>query len=122
MIKYIFSKNDCVVKFDTETSDINVIEYEYQSIRRVTMLDEDGEATIGDKVYNVKKGDIVVSFYKNNDTDIDHVVLKNKDWKKRIIQMHEAEQKRKEEWAKKQKDGDAVCPEGCDCECVCKGC
>lgn len=122
MIKYIFSKNDCVVKFDTETSDINVIEYEYQSIRRVTMLDEDGEATIGDKVYNVKKGDIVVSFYKNDDTDVDHVVLKNKDWKKRIIQMHEAEQKRKEEWAKKQKDGNAVCPEGCDCECACKGC
>lgn len=122
MIKYIFSKNDCVVKFDTETSDINVIEYEYQSIRRVTMLDEDGEATIGDKVYNVKKGDIVVSFYKNDDTDIDHVVLKNKDWKKRIIQMHEAEQKRKEEWAKKQKDGNAVCPEGCDCKCACEGC
>lgn len=122
MIKYIFSKNDCVVKFDTETSDINVIEYEYQSIRRVTMLDEDGEATIGDKVYNVKKGDIVVSFYKNNDTDIDHVVLKNKDWKKRIIQLHEAEQKRKEEWAKKQEDGDDSCPDCCDCERVCKGC
>lgn len=65
---------------------------------------------------DVKKNDILVTFY-DRDLGTDFVIVQSEDWLKALNNAKEADQKRKEEWAAKQKEnkpmtldcGDACC-------------
>lgn len=52
---------------------------------------------------DVKKNDILVTFY-DRDLGTDFVIVQSEDWLKALNNAKEADQKRKEEWAAKQKE------------------
>ena len=68
---------------------------------------------------DVKKGDIVITFDHNQfakETPL--TVIKSKEWNKIIKNRREAEQKAKEEWAKKNADNEMPCCDCCCCSCA----
>lgn len=111
--------NICI---DPETNTGEVLDYvPTYDINRIYYIDEPmhiiytcGE-TRAEK--DVKKGDIVITFDHNNNTkETPFTVIKSKEWNKVIKNRREAEQKAKEEWAKKNADNEMPC---CDCCCGC---
>ena len=111
--------NICI---DPETNTAEVLDYvPTYDINRIYYIDEPmhivyscGE-TKAEK--DVKKGDIVITFDRNNNTkETPFAVIKSKEWNKVIKNRREAEQKAKEEWAKKNAGNEMPC---CDCCCGC---
>lgn len=68
---------------------------------------------------DVKKDDILITFY-DSDLGTDFVIIKSEDWLKAINNAKEADQKRKEEWAAKQKENKSMalaCGDNCGDNC-----
>ncbi len=108
--------NICI---DSETETADVIDRVPYDISCAYYIDEPmhviyscGETKVE---RDVKKGDIVITFDRNQfakETPL--TVIKSKEWNKIIKNRRDAEQKAKEEWAEKNADNEMPC---CDCAC-----
>lgn len=108
---------------DTDTAEVQAINRSVRGIDDVYVIPEDANVEWTSKLFpnktictDVKKDDILITFY-DSDLGTDFVIIKSEDWLKAINNAKEADQKRKEEWAAKQKEnksmalacGDACC-------------
>lgn len=108
---------------DTETAEVTAINRSARAIDDIYIIPEDAHIEwtskfSPDKVIeaDVKKNDILVTFY-DRDLGTDFVIVQSEDWLKALNNAKEADQKRKEEWAARQKEnksmalacGDACC-------------
>lgn len=96
---------------DTDTAEVNAINRSARGIDDIYVIPEDAHIEWTSKLSpdkiietDVKKDDILVTFY-DRDLGVDFVVVKSEDWLKALNNAKEADQKRKEEWAAKQKEG-----------------
>ena len=111
------------IMVDTDTAEVYAINRSARGIDDVYVIPEDANVEwtskfLNDKTFcvDVKKDDILITFY-DRDLGTDFVIIKSEDWLKAINNAKEADQKRKEEWAAKQKEnksmaldcGDACC-------------
>lgn len=108
---------------DTDTAEVKAINRSTRGIDDIYVIPEDAhiewESKLFDKTIeaDVKKSDILVTFY-DRDLGADFVIIKSEDWLKALNNAKDAEQKRKEEWAAKQKENkpiNPVCGDSC-CE------
>ena len=109
---------------DTETAFVTSIDRSTRGIDDVYVIPEDAHIEWRSRMFpdktietDVKKSDILVTFY-DRDLGADFVIIKSEDWLKALNNAKDAEQKRKEEWAAKQKENkpiDPVCGDAC-CE------
>ena len=109
---------------DTETAEVNAINRSARGIDDIYVIPEDAHIEWTSKLFpdkiietDVKKDDILVTFY-DRDLGVDFVVVQSKDWLKALNNAKKADQKRKEEWAAKQKERgsmDLACGDAC-CE------
>ena len=109
---------------NTETAEVNAINRSARGIDDIYVMPEDAHIEWTSKIFpektievDVEKNDILVTFY-DRDLGTDFVIVKSEDWLKALNNAKEADQKRKEEWAAKQKKnkpndcpyvGDACC-------------
>lgn len=109
---------------NTETAEVNAINRSARGIDDIYVIPEDAHIEWTSKLFpdkiietDVKKDDILVTFY-DRDLGVDFVIVKSEDWLKALNNAKEADQKRKEEWAAKQKERgsmDLACGDAC-CE------
>lgn len=115
---YLTSNSNIIV--NTEDNSVDKIDSERESISRIYMANEPMHVVFGEgefkKEFDVKKDDIIITFYACG-TDWPHrvVVAKSKEWIANFKANHKAEQKAKEEWAKKHADACINCDQ---CECT----
>lgn len=108
---------------DTDTAEVKAISRSTSGIDDVYVIPEDAHIEWRSRMFqdktievDVKKDDILVTFY-NNDLGTDFVIIKSEDWLRCLNNAASIDQKRKEEWAAKQKEnksmaldcGDACC-------------
>lgn len=111
---------------DTETAFVTSIDRSTRGIDDVYVIPEDAHIEWRSRVFpdktievDAKKDDILVTFY-DKDLGTDFVIIKSNDWLKALNTAADADQKRKEEWAAKQK---SVNSEALDCDnSYCKSC
>ena len=96
---------------DTDTTEVQAIERSARGIDDVYVIPEDAHVEWTSKFFpnktisaDVKKDDIFITFY-DRDLGADFVIVKSEDWLKALNNAKAADQKRKEEWAAKQKEG-----------------
>lgn len=96
---------------DTETAEVTAINRSARGIDDIYVIPEDAHIEWTSKFFpektieaDVEKNDILVTFY-DRDLGTDFVIVKSEDWLKALNNAKEADQKRKEEWAAKQKEG-----------------
>lgn len=107
---------------DTETAFVTSIDRSTRGIDDVYVIPEDAHIEWRSRMFpdktieaDVNKDDILVTFY-DKDLGTDFVIIKSNDWLKALNTAKEADQKRKEEWAAKQKENkseDLVCGDAC---------
>ena len=112
------------IMVDTETAFVTSIDRSTRGIDDVYVIPEDAHIEWRSRMFpdktieaDVKKDDILVTFY-DKDLGTDFVIIKSTDWLNALNNAKDAEQKRKEEWAAKQKENkpiDPVCGDAC-CE------
>lgn len=110
---------------DTDTTEVQAINRSARAIDDIYIIPEDAHIEwtsklSPDKVIeaDVKKNDILVTFY-DRDLGTDFVIVQSEDWLKALNNAKAADQKRKEEWAAKQKESahvNAAC-EDCGDNC-----
>lgn len=108
---------------DTDTAEVKAINRSARGIDDIYIIPEDAHIEWESKFFpdkttevDVKKNDILVTFY-DKDLGTDFVIIKSEDWLKYLHNAANIDQKRKEEWAAKQKEnksmaldcGDACC-------------
>ena len=108
---------------NTETAEVKAINRSARGIDDIYVIPDDAHIEWESKFFpsktievDAKKNDILVTFY-DKDLGTDFVIVKSEDWLKALNNAKEADQKRKEEWAAKQKEnksmaldcGDACC-------------
>lgn len=111
---------------DTETAEVNAINRSTRGIDDIYVIPEDAHIEWTSKFFpdktieaDVKKNDILVTFY-DRDLGVDFVIVQSEDWLKALNNAKEADQKRKEEWAAKQKESahvNAACEDDCGDRC-----
>jgi hypothetical protein len=107
------------ITVDTDTNKVSKLDcadrYDIQNLflveEPIHIVYECGETHVEK---DAKKGDIVVCFYSNEYFKDPVSIIKSKEWAKGIKNRREAEQKAKEEWAKKNAGNEEPC---CDCCC-----
>lgn len=110
---------------DTDTAEVKAIGRSTRGIDDIYIIPEDAhiewESKLFDKTIetDVNKNDIFVTFY-DRDLGADFVIIKSEDWLKALNNAKDAEQKRKEEWAAKQKENKSIAPV-CEDTC-CESC
>ena len=112
---------------DTETAFVTSIDRSTRGIDDVYVIPEDAHIEWRSRMFpdktieaDVKKDDILVTFY-DKDLGTDFVIIKSIDWLNALNNAADADQKRKEEWAAKQKENksksiscdDACCGDAC---------
>ena len=111
---------------DTDTAEVQAINRSARGIDDVYVIPEDANVEWTSKLFpnkticaDVKKDDILITFY-DKDLGTDFVIIKSEDWLRALDNAKAADQKRKEEWAARQKEsahmnaafedrGDACC-------------
>lgn len=111
---------------DTDTAEVQAINRSARGIDDVYVIPEDANIEWTSKLFpnkticaDVKKDDILITFY-DKDLGTDFVIIKSEDWLRALDNAKAADQKRKEEWAARQKEsahmnaafedrGDACC-------------
>ena len=106
------------IMVDTETAFVTAIDRSTRGIDDVYVIPEDAHIEWRSRMFpdktieaDVKKDDILVTFY-DKDLGTDFVIIKSTDWLKALNNAADADQKRKEEWAAKQKGANS---EALDC-------
>lgn len=110
------------IMVDTETAFVTSIDRSTRGIDDVYVVPEDAHIEWRSRMFpdktietDVKKDDILVTFY-DKDLGTDFVIIKSTDWLKALNNAADADQKRKEEWAAKQKENKSenlVCGDAC---------
>nr|DAH97359.1 MAG TPA: hypothetical protein [Bacteriophage sp.] len=110
------------IMVDTETAFVTSIDRSTRGIDDVYVVPEDAHIEWRSRMFpdktieaDVNKDDILVTFY-DKDLGTDFVIIKSNDWLKALNNAADADQKRKEEWAAKQKENkseDLVCGDAC---------
>lgn len=121
-MKKIINTGRTPIMIDTDTFDISTLERGPRGINEIYVIPEDATITwkkqndeAEDRTVDVKKGDIMITFYDKDYTK-DFVIVNNADeWKDAINGYNAAVQKRKEEWAAKQKAKEQYCADCGDC-------
>ena len=113
---------------DTETVEATAINRSARAIDDIYIIPEDAHIEWTSKFFpnkticaDVKKDDILITFY-DSDLGTDFVIIKSEDWLKALNNAKEADQKRKEEWAAKQKESAHVNVSCEDCGDNCERC
>ena len=95
---------------DIDAAEVQAIDRSARCIDDVYVIPEDAHVEWTSKLFpdktictDVKKDDILITFY-DRDLGTDFVVIKSEDWLKALNNAKKADQKRKEEWAAKQKE------------------
>ena len=111
---------------DTDTAEVQAINRSARAIDDIYIIPEDAHIEwtsklSTDKVIeaDVKKNDILVTFY-DRDLGTDFVIVQSEDWLKALNNAKEADQKRKEEWAARQKENKSMalaCGDDCGNNC-----
>lgn len=120
---YLTSNSNIII--DTENNSADRINSERESISRIYMANEPMHVVFGEgefkKEFDVKKDDIIITFYGCGEDWPHHVVVaKSKEWIANFKTQHKVEQKIKEEWAKKQKSAsENTAANCCDCDQQC---
>lgn len=109
---------------DTDAAEVKAINRSARGIDDIYVIPEDAHIEWESKFFpdktieiDANKNDILVTFY-DRDLGTDFVIVKSEDWLKALNNAKEADQKRKEEWAAKQKENkpnSLVCDDAC-CE------
>lgn len=109
---------------DTDTAEVKAINRSARGIDDIYVIPDDAHIEWESKLFpdktievDAKKNDILVTFY-DKDLGADFVIIKSEDWLKYLNNAKEADQKRKEEWAAKQKENKSIaldCGDAC-CE------
>lgn len=107
---------------DVEAAEVKAIERSTRGIDDVYVVPENAHIEWTSKLFpdktveaDVKKDDILITFY-DRDLGADFVIIKSEDWLKALNNAKEADQKRKEEWAAKQKESahvNVACGDSC---------
>lgn len=99
MIKYFAKPGvSSMIAFNTETEDINTVEYMNTHIDWIYQIPADGVLQLEDGEKNVKKGDFVIKFYKRNEYTMHPVVVvKSTEWKSNIANEQKYNEKMREE-------------------------
>ena len=115
------------IMVDTETAFVTSIDRSTRGIDDVYVIPEDAHIEWRSRMFpdktieaDAKKDDILVTFY-DKDLGTDFVIIKSIDWLNALNNAADADQKRKEEWAAKQKENKSkslVCENTC-CGDVC---
>ena len=113
---------------DTETAFVTSIDRSTRGIDDVYVIPEDAHIEWRSRMFSdktieadVKKDDILVTFY-DKDLGTDFVIIKSIDWLNALNNAADADQKRKEEWAAKQKENKSkslVCENTCCGDACC---
>ena len=113
------------IMVDTETAFVTSIDRSTRGIDDVYVIPEDAHIEWRSRMFpdktieaDVKKDDILVTFY-DKDLGTDFVIIKSVDWLNALNNAADADQKRKEEWAAKQKSSNS---EVLDCGDNCGPC
>ena len=113
------------IMVDTETAFVTSIDRSTRGIDDVYVIPEDAHIEWRSRMFpdktieaDVKKDDILVTFY-DKDLGTDFVIIKSTDWLSALNNAADADQKRKEEWAAKQKSSNS---EALDCGDNCGPC
>ena len=116
---------------DTDTSEVKAINRSARGIDDIYVIPEDAHIEWESKFFpdktievDAKKNDILVTFY-DRDLGADFVIVKSEDWLKALNNAKDADQKRKEEWAAKQKENkpkSPVCDDACCGDACCESC
>ena len=116
---------------NTDTAEVKAINRSARGIDDIYVIPEDAHIEWTSKLFpdktieaDVKKDDILVTFY-DRDLGADFVIVQSKDWLKALNNAKEADQKRKEEWAAKQKENKSkslVCDDACCGDACCESC
>ena len=116
------------IMVDTETAFVTLIDRFKRGIDDIYVIPEDAHIEweskfFPDKTIEVdsKKNDILVTFY-DKDLGTDFVIIKSTDWLNALNNAADADQKRKEEWAAKQKENKSknlVCENTCCGDACC---
>ena len=116
------------IMVDTETAFVTSIDRSTRGIDDVYVIPEDAHIEWRSRMFpdktieaDVKKDDILVTFY-DKDLGIDFVIIKSIDWLNALNNAADADQKRKEEWAAKQKENKSksiVCDDACCGDACC---
>ena len=111
---------------DTDTAEVQAINRSARGIDDVYVIPEDANIEWTSKFStnkticaDVKKDDILITFY-DSDLGTDFVIIKSEDWLKALNNAKKADQKRKEEWAAKQKENKSMalaCGDDCGDNC-----
>ena len=113
---------------NVEAAEVKAIERSARGIDDVYVVPEDAHIEWTSKLFpdktveaDVKKDDILITFY-DRDLGADFVIVKSEDWLKALDNAKAADQKRKEEWAAKQKESSYVNAACEDCGDSCGPC
>lgn len=113
------------IMVDTETAFVTSIDRSTRGIDDVYVIPEGAHIEWRSRMFpdktieaDVKKDDILVTFY-DKDLGTDFVIIKSTDWLNALNNAADADQKRKEEWAAKQKSSNS---EALDCGDNCGPC
>lgn len=113
---------------DTDAAEVQAINRSARGIDEVYVIPEDANIEWTSKFSpnkticaDVKKDDILITFY-NRDLGTDFVIIKSEDWLEALDNAKAADQKRKEEWAAKQKESSYVNDACEDCGDSCGPC
>ena len=116
------------IMVDTETAFVTSIDRSTRGIDDVYVIPEDAHIEWISRMFpdktieaDVKKDDILVTFY-DKDLGTDFVIIKSIDWLNALNNAADADQKRKEEWAAKQKENKSkslVCENTCCGDACC---
>ena len=111
---------------DTDTAEVYAINRSARGIDDIYVIPEDANFEWTSKMFpdkticaDVKKNDILIVFY-DRDLGTDFVIIKSEDWLNALNNAKEADQKRKEEWAAKQKENKSMalaCEDDCGDNC-----
>lgn len=103
--------------FDPETENINMSDYIHTAIDWVYEVPEDGELVINNgETKKVKKGDIVIQFYKSDYRPYDVIVVKSKEWKANIAAERKRDEEERAKWAERENtacDACKICEANC---------
>ena len=99
---------------DIDAAEVQAIDRSARCIDDVYVIPEDAHVEWTSKLFPdktictyVKKDDILITFY-DRDLGTDFVVIKSEDWLNALNNAKKADQKRKEEWAAKQKENKSM--------------
>ena len=116
------------IMVDTETAFVTSIDRSTRGIDDVYVIPEDAHIEWRSRMFpdktieaDAKKDDILVTFY-DKDLGTDFVIIKSIDWLNALNNAADADQKRKEEWAAKQKENKSkslVCENTCCGDACC---